>query len=75
MRAVGGPDERTGEKQVFDHGPGRSAGEPVFIGRQGSEPVLIVVFSTTGWLRLLPDLAGGPDGRVGERQSCVLSTI
>lgn len=25
----------TGEKQVFEHGPGRSAGEPVFVGRQG----------------------------------------
>ena len=29
-------DLHTGEKQVFDHGPGRSAGEPVFVGRQGS---------------------------------------
>ncbi len=28
-------DMHTGERSVFDHGPGRSAGEPVFIGRQG----------------------------------------
>ena len=28
-------DLHTGEKRVFDHGPGRSAGEPVFVARQG----------------------------------------
>lgn len=26
-------DLRTGERRVFDHGPGRAAGEPVFVGR------------------------------------------
>jgi carotenoid cleavage dioxygenase len=26
----------TGQRSVFDHGPGRAAGEPVFVGRQGS---------------------------------------
>lgn len=25
----------TGERSVFDHGPGRAAGEPVFVGREG----------------------------------------
>lgn len=29
-------DLTTGERQVFDHGAGRAAGEPVFIGREGS---------------------------------------
>ncbi len=29
-------DLRTGERWTFDHGPGRSAGEPVFVGRQGA---------------------------------------
>ena len=29
-------DLHTGERSTFDHGPGRSAGEPVFIGRQGA---------------------------------------
>jgi 8'-apo-carotenoid 13,14-cleaving dioxygenase len=27
-------DLQTGERQVFDHGPGRAAGEPVFVGKQ-----------------------------------------
>ena len=29
-------DLHTGDRWVFDHGPGRSAGEPVFIARSGS---------------------------------------
>jgi len=29
-------DLETGTTVVFDHGPGRAAGEPVFVGRQGS---------------------------------------
>jgi carotenoid cleavage dioxygenase-like enzyme len=29
-------DLETGERRVFDHGPGRIAGEPVFVGRPGS---------------------------------------
>jgi carotenoid cleavage dioxygenase len=29
-------DLLTGGREVFDHGPGRAAGEPVFIGRPGS---------------------------------------
>ena len=29
-------DLHTGERSVFDHGPGRSGGEPVFVGRQGA---------------------------------------
>ena len=28
-------DLQTGERTVFDHGPGRAAGEPVFVGRPG----------------------------------------
>src|SRR5690606_39285654 len=28
-------DLQTGERQVFDHGPGRAAGEPVFVGKHG----------------------------------------
>ncbi len=28
-------DLQTGQRWTFDHGPGRSAGEPVFIGREG----------------------------------------
>jgi carotenoid cleavage dioxygenase-like enzyme len=28
-------DLQTGTRSVFDHGPGRAAGEPVFIGKQG----------------------------------------
>ena len=28
-------DLQTGERWTFDHGPGRAAGEPVFVGRQG----------------------------------------
>ena len=29
-------DMETGQRQVFDHGPGRAAGEPVFIAREGA---------------------------------------
>jgi carotenoid cleavage dioxygenase-like enzyme len=29
-------DMQTGAREVFDHGPGRAGGEPVFVGRQGS---------------------------------------
>jgi carotenoid cleavage dioxygenase len=29
-------DLQTGERSVFDHGPGRAAGEPVFVAREGS---------------------------------------
>ena len=29
-------DLHTGERTVLDHGPGRSSGEPVFVGRQGA---------------------------------------
>ncbi|CAN0425669.1 unnamed protein product, partial [Phaeothamnion confervicola] len=34
----------TGERQVFDHGPGRSAGEPVFISRPDAKA------EDDGWL-------------------------
>ncbi|HEY5664192.1 MAG TPA: carotenoid oxygenase family protein [Ilumatobacter sp.] len=38
-RSAGWPtikhDLQTGSRQVFDHGPGRAAGEPVFVARQG----------------------------------------
>jgi carotenoid cleavage dioxygenase len=34
----------TGERRVFDHGPGRAAGEPVFVGRAGSS------VEDDGWL-------------------------
>lgn len=37
-------DMHTGQRSTFDHGPGRSAGEPVFVGRQGS------VEEDDGWL-------------------------
>ena len=37
-------DLHTGERSVFDHGPGRSAGEPVFVGRAGS------TVEDDGWL-------------------------
>lgn len=37
-------DLQTGTRQVFDHGPGRAAGEPVFVARQGSE------VEDDGWL-------------------------
>ncbi|MEO1060895.1 MAG: carotenoid oxygenase family protein [Actinomycetota bacterium] len=30
-------DLQTGERTVFDHGPGRAAGEPVFVGRPGDD--------------------------------------
>ena len=40
-------DLHTGERTVFDHGPGRSGGEPVFVGRPaGSGPVI----EDDGWL-------------------------
>jgi carotenoid cleavage dioxygenase len=34
----------TGSREVFDHGPGRAAGEPVFVGRPGS------TVEDDGWL-------------------------
>ena len=34
----------TGHREVFDHGPGRAAGEPVFVGRQGGSD------EDDGWL-------------------------
>ncbi len=37
-------DLSTGERQVFDHGPGRAAGEPVFVARPGG------VAEDDGWL-------------------------
>lgn len=37
-------DLSTGERWRFDHGPGRSAGEPVFVGRQGASE------EDDGWL-------------------------
>ena len=37
-------DLQTGQRSTFDHGAGRSAGEPVFIGRQGS------TIEDDGWL-------------------------
>jgi carotenoid cleavage dioxygenase len=37
-------DLSTGGREVFDHGPGRAAGEPVFVGRPGS------VAEDDGWL-------------------------
>ena len=47
-------DLQTGERQVFDHGPGRAAGEPVFIGRQGGTD------EDDGWLvTFVHDLGAG----------------
>ncbi len=40
-------DLTTGGREVFDHGPGRCAGEPVFVARPGSDPV---VDEDDGWL-------------------------
>ena len=37
-------DLQTGAREVFEHGPGRAAGEPVFIGRPGS------TVEDDGWL-------------------------
>lgn len=37
-------DLLTGAREVFDHGPGRAAGEPVFVGRPGS------TVEDDGWL-------------------------
>ncbi len=37
-------DMHTGQRSTFDHGPGRSGGEPVFVGRHGS------VDEDDGWL-------------------------
>jgi carotenoid cleavage dioxygenase-like enzyme len=50
-------DLHTGERTVFDHGPGRAAGEPVFIGRAGTDPVTA---EDDGWLvTLVHDLPAG----------------
>ncbi len=47
-------DLQTGERVVFDHGVGRAAGEPVFVGRPGS------VEEDDGWLvTYVHDLAAG----------------
>jgi 8'-apo-carotenoid 13,14-cleaving dioxygenase len=47
----------TGERTVFDHGPGRAAGEPVFVARAGSDPV---AEEDAGWLvTFVHDLAAG----------------
>ena len=47
-------DLETGERRVFDHGPGRAAGEPVFIARAGSTD------EDDGWLvTFVHDLAAG----------------
>lgn len=47
-------DLQTGQRMVFDHGPGRAAGEPVFIGRQGGSD------EDDGWLvTYVHDLAAG----------------
>ena len=47
-------DLETGERSVFDHGPGRAAGEPVFVSRPGS------VAEDDGWLiTLVHDLGAG----------------
>jgi carotenoid cleavage dioxygenase len=49
-RSIGWPtlkhDLTAGTRDVFDHGPGRCAGEPVFIGRQGSTA------EDDGWLMM-----------------------
>jgi carotenoid cleavage dioxygenase-like enzyme len=47
-------DLETGDRFVFDHGPGRAAGEPVFVGRQGGTA------EDDGWLiTYVHDLAAG----------------
>jgi carotenoid cleavage dioxygenase len=44
----------TGARQVFDHGPGRAAGEPVFVGREGGTD------EDDGWLiTFVHDLGAG----------------
>lgn len=46
-------DLETGERRVFDHGPGRAAGEPVFVARDGSE------VEDDGWIvTFVHDLGG-----------------
>ncbi len=42
-------DLETGERQVFDHGPGRAAGEPVFVARRGESGAASTV-EDDGWL-------------------------
>jgi carotenoid cleavage dioxygenase-like enzyme len=50
-------DLAAGTTQVFDHGPGRAAGEPVFVGRPGSDPVAA---EDDGWLvTFVHDLGAG----------------
>ncbi len=50
-------DLRTGRRVELDHGPGRAAGEPVFVGRPGSDPVEA---EDDGWLvTFVHDLAAG----------------
>ena len=47
-------DLHTGARSVFDHGPGRAAGEPVFVGRPGS------TVEDDGWLvTYVHDLGSG----------------
>ena len=47
-------DLQTGARQVFDHGPGRAAGEPVFVGKQGRAE------EDAGWLvTYVHDLGAG----------------
>jgi carotenoid cleavage dioxygenase len=47
-------DLRTGEREVFDHGPGRAAGEPVFVAREGGAD------EDDGWLvTFVHDLGAG----------------
>lgn len=47
-------DLHTGERHVFDHGPGRAAGEPVFVGKQGRTE------EDAGWLvTYVHDLGAG----------------
>lgn len=47
-------DLRTGERHVFDHGPGRAAGEPVFVARPGGRD------EDDGWLMtFIHDLGAG----------------
>ena len=44
----------TGARQVFDHGPGRAAGEPVFVGKEGRAE------EDAGWLvTYVHDLGAG----------------
>ena len=47
-------DLHTGERRVFDHGPGRAAGEPVFVGKQSRTE------EDAGWLlTFVHDLGAG----------------